>query len=434
MKQKQVVHCLAGAFAFGLLALPVGCSQGDDQQSPAAPTSVSAEVTPIDASPESQPSPESGEADELVVPEGTPEELLTFLKSLETKEPAAHDPASVKAFMGKLGNAVLTASERILAAKPSDEQAEQAIQYKLGGLGLLERAGDESAAAKRAAFPADLEAAGRGAMVRMVQLDGLISRLQVLQMASSEEAALYADDLVKFYEKQAPDPQEIGLALQPMQDLERLLTPEEFGKAYSSYAKVFSAVEDPQIKELAAMMAGAARRMQLMGNEMPLEGITVDGKDFNWDEYRGKVVLVDFWATWCRPCIEEMANIRANYKKYHDRGFDVVGISTDQERPALDSFLKNNELPWTILVDEDLKKAGRESMSVRYGVFGIPNVTLVGKDGKVIAMNPRGPELGERLAELLGNEPPVAPVEGLGDAAAKDAEPAAQEKGKPKAN
>lgn len=434
MKQKQVVHCLAAAFAFGLMALPVGCSQGDDQQSPAAPTSVSAEVTPADAPAESQASTVPSEADELAVPEGTPEELLTFLDSLKTKEPAARDPKSVKAFMGKLGNAVVTASERILAGKPSDEQAEQAIQYKLGGLGLLERAGDESAAAKRAALPAELEATGRGALVRMVQFDGLVSRFQMLQMSSSTDAALYAEDLAKFYEKYPPEPQEIGLALQPMQDLERLLTPEEFAKAYSSYAKVFSAMEDPQVKELAAMMAGAARRMQLMGNEMPLEGITVDGKDFKWDEYRGKVVLVDFWATWCGPCIQEMENIRANYDKYHDRGFDVVGISTDQERPALDSFLKNNELPWTILVDEDLKKADRESMSVRYGVFGIPNVTLVGKDGKVIAMNPRGPELGERLAELLGNEPPATPAEASGDAAAKKGEEAKQEEATPKAN
>jgi alkyl hydroperoxide reductase subunit AhpC len=121
-----------------------------------------------------------------------------------------------------------------------------------------------------------------------------------------------------------------------------------------------------------------------------------------------------------------MSNIRANYDKYHDRGFDVVGISTDDDRDALISFLKSNELPWTVLVDEDLKKADRETMSQRYGIFGIPNVTLVGKDGKVAAMDVRGPELGARLEELLGKaDAPVAPAEAAKEPAAK--EPAAKE-------
>ncbi|MCP5112899.1 MAG: hypothetical protein GY953_18900, partial [bacterium] len=89
------------------------------------------------------------EPDPFAVPEGTPEEMFEFLHGLKSQQPPARDPESVKAFMKKLGQAVATASDRILAAKPSEEQASEAVQYKLAGLSLLEQSGDTSVAAIR---------------------------------------------------------------------------------------------------------------------------------------------------------------------------------------------------------------------------------------------------------------------------------------------
>ena len=137
---------------------------------------------------------------------------------------------------------------------------------------------------------------------------------------------------------------------------------------------------------------------------MALEGALLDGEVFDWDSYRGKVVLVDFWATWCGPCVQELPNVRANYSKFHDRGFDVIGISLDSRRATLEEFVKREGLPWKQLFDAGpgSVKGWRHPMAVRYDVSTIPAAFLVDRDGKVISTNARGEELGRLLTELLG--------------------------------
>ncbi|MEN6495350.1 MAG: TlpA disulfide reductase family protein [Thermoguttaceae bacterium] len=95
----------------------------------------------------------------------------------------------------------------------------------------------------------------------------------------------------------------------------------------------------------------------------------------------------------------EIPNIVKNYEAYHDRGFEVIGVSIDNTRQQLKSFLEERKLPWTILYDEDL---GTKSLATHYGVFAIPAMILVGPDGKVVSTQVRGPQLEESLAQLLG--------------------------------
>ena len=146
--------------------------------------------------------------------------------------------------------------------------------------------------------------------------------------------------------------------------------------------------------------------MDLVGKPFTLEGTTVEGKPFQWSKYKGKVVLVDFWATWCKPCRAELANIEKNYDDYHDRGFNVVGISVDRNREALDKFLEEHTHPWTVLHDDQDASEAAKSMSVYYGVFAVPSVILVGADGTVISISARGEELGKQLRKLFGPPKP----------------------------
>ena len=167
-----------------------------------------------------------------------------------------------------------------------------------------------------------------------------------------------------------------------------------------------AASKEEHVALLGLTFQGAARRLGLVGKQLFLEGTTVEGKPFQWEKYKGKVVLVDFWATWCRPCLAELANIEKNYDDYHDRGFEVVGISVDGDREDLDTFLEEHKHPWTVLHDnQDASKAAK-SMSVHYGVFAVPTVILVGADGTVISISARGEELGKQLRKLFGPPKP----------------------------
>ena len=175
--------------------------------------------------------------------------------------------------------------------------------------------------------------------------------------------------------------------------------------AYRSFAEVIARDTDRTLAHRAHVLAGRARRLGLVGKEMALEGTAVDAKPFDWAAYRGKVVLVYFWSTACRSgtmcakCRTELANVRKHYELYRARGFDVVGISSNRSRRALETFLQRQPLPWVTLHDADAR--GAQPMVLRYGV-GTRTSLLVGKDGKVVSLRAGGRELCRLLGQLLG--------------------------------
>lgn len=175
--------------------------------------------------------------------------------------------------------------------------------------------------------------------------------------------------------------------------------------AYSEFSALLAKSDDPKIAEMVPAMEGGARRATLVGNEMELTGTTLAGEEFDWTAYRGKVVLVDFWATWCGPCVAEHPNIRKMHEAYKDKGFDVVAISLDDKREALDKFLDKHPVEWTTLHEEGV--GFKHPASVHYGIAYIPMMILVDQDGKVVSTRVRGAELKRLLQELLG-DPAVA--------------------------
>jgi len=119
---------------------------------------------------------------------------------------------------------------------------------------------------------------------------------------------------------------------------------------------------------------------------LPLKFTAVDGKSVDLATMRGKVVLVDFWATWCPPCRGEVPNVVAAYKKYHDQGFEIVGVSLDKDKDRLLAFTKENGMVWPQYFDG---KGWSNDVSSGFGIHSIPAMWLVGKDGKVITTNAR---------------------------------------------
>ncbi len=130
----------------------------------------------------------------------------------------------------------------------------------------------------------------------------------------------------------------------------------------------------------------------------PVAAKDLRGRPLSLAQYRGKVVLMDFWATWCGPCVGEMPNVIAAYKKYHAKGFDVVGISLDQSRPALTTFIAQNKMPWRQVFDG---KAWNSAVPREYGVQAIPFGLLIGHDGTIAAVDVRGPALTAAIKQAL---------------------------------
>lgn len=155
-------------------------------------------------------------------------------------------------------------------------------------------------------------------------------------------------------------------------------------------------------KQLEIIFAGAVRRLQLIGAPLKLSGRTFDGQDFQIESYRGKVVLVDYWATWCGPCVAEYPQIRELWEKYNAAGFEVVGVSMDDDRSSLAKYIKEKSVPWVILNDEE--QGGKHPSTEYYNIQTVPAMFLIGRDGNVITTKVEVSKLEALLREALSKQ------------------------------
>jgi thiol-disulfide isomerase/thioredoxin len=180
-------------------------------------------------------------------------------------------------------------------------------------------------------------------------------------------------------------------------------------------AKFLVGVATPQVEkskqkevrdELLETFQQFEKRIGILNNTLDLSALVdVDGKPIDMSRYQGKVVLVDFWATWCAPCLREIPNIEAAYNKHHAAGFEVVGINLDDTKEKLVDFLGAQSLPWSTYVSNDPQAVGFDTpLAKSIGVSSIPFIAIIGKDGKVAAIHVRGQKIEGTVAELLAKE------------------------------
>ncbi len=347
---------------------------------------------------------EPAAADGLVVPplpQGTPEQLLEFVAGLMPPKAQPKSREEAMSYLRDVAGVSVQAADKILAAvKPADPLYAKAAMLKLESLMRLSQFGDEQAAADMQKF------AGVLATSPVPELAMEAKRLKIVgdaQAMFSEEKFDAAPALVAQMAdlmKAAPGDQKTAmLAMQLASAFEQIPDGEEVAAtALKTFGPILESSPDPKIKELGESFAGKLRLLELPGKPMEISGALLDGTPFNQKSLAGKVVLVDFWATWCGPCVAEIPNMLEQYEKYHAKGFEVVGISLDEEKEKVDAFVAEHKIPWPIIY---VGKGWQDPTAQFYGISGIPQLILIGRDGNVITLNARGKKLGERLADLF---------------------------------
>jgi thiol-disulfide isomerase/thioredoxin len=193
---------------------------------------------------------------------------------------------------------------------------------------------------------------------------------------------------------------DVQMAMLACQNLEQLSDVKFAKQAYQTFADILASRKDETFAPIIELMRASVQRLDLPGKVMDIRGTTITGEEFSIESLRGKYVLVNVWATFSPPCVQEYPYIRKIYDTYQDSGFEVVGICLDTDRDVMLKFIRDNQMPWVNLYDAD--QPGTHPVTTKYGIASFPTMILLDREGKVLSLETRGLILGNALAKLLG--------------------------------
>ena len=338
------------------------------------------------------------------VPDGSATELFAFMNKVKRTRPRERTSDATKAHLKLQVEAVLAACDKVMAGQPDEAIEIRVINEKFGALAALIRVDRAAGAEGTKTLMEALEADQRPAIVALLTTRKLSQKVASVATMSEADRDAFVNELFTAIDENGLDRTTYSLVSNVGSTLGRTNKSEAGADLYERLAAAMERCEDETLRARAGRALGSARRLRLPGNFMEITGTTAEGEDFDWSAYRGKVVLVDFWASWCGPCRAEIPNMKAQLEKYGENGFAIVGVNLDTSQDKYQGYVDSENLTWTNLMSDKAEERGWDNpLAVHYGVSGIPTAILVDQEGKVVSLSARGQQLNRLLAELLGD-------------------------------
>ena len=278
----------------------------------------------------------------------------------------------------RLGDRALAISsyKKSLALDPKNQNAERYLE-------ALQTAGDGSVALTQMREKLEIE----------MEID---DAFEAWSAGKSVDLAGLRASLVAYIGKPAAS----GVGFDLVRNYLYLAEAADLKQAASDWA-FFRESPDPRIRALAETKL---RFAQELSAPIELKFTAIDGREVDLAKLRGKVVLLDFWATWCPPCRAELPNVKRVYQAYHDKGLEIVGISQDRagDLQKLKDFVAREGMPWPQNYEGRKHNEGGNTLAARFAVTGIPAMMLLDKSGRIVSLNALGPRLETGVRSLLG--------------------------------
>ena len=325
------------------------------------------------------------EADDLWKKVESSSQVRPYPAEWQTKQPSQEEVTAFQKENGDMAFEAATLARELITKFPDHEKVNDAQASEKQMLRAALEFGHEKAADKL--LKLNLPDTER------FQIKSIIMQQKAMaKQSEGREAVLLAfEEGVRELEKEFPANDEIPQML--------MYIAENLGgtKGKEIATRLAETASDEQIK---AAARGLLEKLSLAGSKVDIKFTAVDGREVDIQKMNGKVVLIDFWATWCGPCVAELPNVKAAYDRLHSKGFEIVGISFDNTKGKLTSFVKKEEMAWPQYFDG---QGWQNAFGQRFGIQSIPAMWLINKKGELVDMNARA-NLVEKVEALLAEK------------------------------
>jgi thiol-disulfide isomerase/thioredoxin len=309
------------------------------------------------------------------------------------KQPSKEDIAAFEKSNSALAAKAADKAREFYKKYPDDSRAGEAKQqeYRLLSvavqLGATNRAKDVEALETARLKDPNIDEDSK-LELRMQQLQRTLAANKDAKPSENLEAI---EKAARALQKEFPKRPEIQMIL--LSAAEGWLSQNEVEKSQKLAKEVAAAEAAPDTQTAAEALL---KKLERLNKPLNLKFKAVDGREVDVQAMKGKVVLVDFWATWCGPCMKELPNVKAAYDKLKGKGFEIVGISFDQDQDKLESIVQREKMTWP----QHFDGSGQNKFGQEFGITGIPTMWLVDKKGNLRDLNARD-DLAGKVEKLL---------------------------------